>query len=170
MTTANYGDLTLNKVLVVILLLATLMTVFISYYLEQEKEIETTALKAVAANFISQVTVVRSQWLMDKKPKQVNIEIRDKNTVMKKVMTVNQQGWIDSNHATNACEAIWLMVMDRPLAFFNMPIGAINIKNQRNNVAHDNGRKCRYTVKNGDYFEYNSANGQVSKVHNKNNL
>lgn len=170
MTTGSYGDLTLNKVVIVMMLLVILMTVFLSYYFKQEKEIETAALKAVAANFISQVTVVRSQWLMDKKPKQVNIEIKEKNTVIKKVMTVNQQGWIDSNHATNACEEIWLMVMDRPLAFFNMPIGAVNIIDLRENTNKFAGRQCRYTVKNGDYFEYNSVNGQVSKVYNKNNL
>ena len=166
MTTGNYRDLTLTKVLIVMIILAALMAVFLSYYFKQEQEIKTTALQAVAASFMSQVMVVRSQWLMEKKPQQVIIELKENNKAIKKMITVNKQGWIDTLTKNNACEKIWLMVMDRPLAFFNMPIGAVNIKNSQNTET----QQCRYSVQNGDYFEYNSANGQVSKVYNKNYL
>ena len=54
------------------------------------------------------------------------------------------------------------MIMDKPLDFFKMPIGAVLLNKNRENSSHI----CRYVVKNGDYFEYNSANGKVSEVLN----
>lgn len=164
----NGNDITLEKVLIIALLLSALMAIFLSYFFEQQDDIENTALKSVAANFSSQITVIRSQWLMDKKPRHVDIEIKDSSKTLYKQITVNRYGWVDVNDKANVCENIWLLIMDRPLAFFNMPIGAVLLKNGHceENKEQRFGHLCRYTVKNGDYFEYDSADGNVSQIKN----
>ncbi|MGJ8691089.1 MAG: hypothetical protein ACSHW0_01260 [Thalassotalea sp.] len=158
-------EITLSKIVVVVLLLTILMVFFISYFFKQEQQIEKTGLRSIVSAFTTNVLVVRSQWLMSKKPNIVVLKSQldfDKKVTIKRV-TVNKQGWIDveANSRVNICEDIWLLIMDRPLAFFNMPIGAV-LLNQNNKI--NKGHYCRYTVKNGDYFEYNSANGNISKI------
>lgn len=168
----NGNQITLEKVLIIALLLSALMAIFLSYFFEQQDDIENTALKSVAANFSSQLTVIRSQWLMDKKPRHVDIEIKDNSKILYKQITVNRNGWVDVKAKPNICENIWLLIMDRPLAFFNMPIGAVLLTkgHREDNKNQEYGHICRYTVKNNDYFEYNSTNGNVSQVKNDTKL
>ena len=160
-------ELTLSKIVIVVLLLTALMSVFLYYFFSQEKEIESTALRSIAASFVTQTSVVRSQWLMDKKPNKVVLNLNDGQKLANRIsISVNSKGWIDvdnsNNSSINVCEQIWLMIMDKPLDFFKMPIGAVLLNKNRENSSHI----CRYVVKNGDYFEYNSANGKVSEVLN----
>ena len=160
---SNTAELTLSKVLIVALVLTVLMAIFILYFFKQEQQIEQAGLRTVVSNFTSKLLVVRSQWLMTGKPPVVVVKSKDSKGLSESRLTVNKQGWIDvrkPNHV-NVCEQIWKMVMDNPLAFFNMPIGTV-LLNKNNKVTIGHG--CRYTVKNGDYFEYHSANGHVSKV------
>lgn len=156
---------TLSKLLVVILLLCTFMTVFLQVFFSHEESIEQAGLQTIVANFTGKVFLVKSQWLMTSKPNVVVVQVEEKGKKIKQEITVNIWGWIDSDSRKNVCEDIWLTVMERPLAFFNMPIGAALI-NKRDEEKSTNtvGSHCRYTVKTGEYFEYHSGTGAISKI------
>lgn len=156
---------TLNKLLVVILLLFAFMTAFLQVFFSHEESIEQAGLQTIVANFTGKVFLVKSQWLMTSKPNVVVVQVEEKGKKIKQKITVNQFGWIDTNNRLNICEDIWLTVMERPLAFFNMPIGAVLINKQYTGkkIEHS-GYHCRYTVKTGEYFEYHSGTGAISKI------
>lgn len=160
----------LSKNLIAVLLVFIFMTFFLSYYFKQEKEIENTSLRNVANLFSSQLLLIRSLWFMENKPSLMSAKLIDDvsatiaiepNDQQVKMLTINQFGWVDSESKTDVCQQIWAMVMGSQLEFFKMPIGVVLI----NNNAKENGHLCRYSVKNGSYFSYNTKNGQVSVVY-----
>ena len=63
----------LGEKIVITVLLTTLMTHFISYFLEQKSHITDTGFSRLSNNFFTKITVVRSKWIIDNKPQWVDI-------------------------------------------------------------------------------------------------
>ena len=147
----------------IIVIVLALMALFIFYFFRQEKTFSEVGLNTLKSGFHAQLTVVRSQWLMDKQPTKVAFVVANANangeqTV--KYIPVNKNGWIDvvDDKNSNICEAIWLHTMDRPLALMKSSVGAVLVKQ----TPQIEGHICRYSISEQEYFQYNSANGQVS--------
>ena len=149
---------------VVIIIFAVLMKVFIGYFFEQEKNISKAGFSALGQNFNNKIIAVHAQWLMDKKP---NVVLLSSFGSQSKIpVTVNTKGWIDvskqqlDSNTTTACEQIWFLAMAAPMQLMKFSIAAIQIQDKDNN----NFNHCRYVLSSGEYFEYVSATGKVSKV------
>ena len=159
-------ELTMNKVLIVVVLLGILMSVFIHYYLKQREYLESNAIKSMAASFSAQVVAARAQWFIEQQPSTLIMKgyDEDENNFTKRV-TLNKAGWIDVNdkliqQSQGICQQVWLMVMNRPLVFFKGSITSVLVNKSKNEFGH----VCRYIVNSGEYFEYNSENGKVSDI------
>jgi len=149
---------------VVIIVFAVLMKIFISYFSEQEQHITTTGFTAIAQNFNNTVVAVHAQWFMDKQPQIVWLATQHKKDRI--AVTVNKQGWLDvpkqikSSENITACENIWQLAMTIPMQLMKFSIAAIEL--------HDKGvgdfHHCRYLLPSGQYFEYYSRTGKVTKV------
>jgi len=149
---------------VVIIVFAVLMKIFISYFSEQEQHITTTGFTAISQNFNSTVLAVHAQWFMDKQPNVVLLAAPDKKDRIS--VTVNEHGWLDVPKqaikltTTTACENIWQLAMTIPMQLMKFSIAAIEL--------HDKGlddfHHCRYLLPSGQYFEYYSETGKVTKV------
>lgn len=148
----------LAEQIVIVVMLGLMMASFWYYFVRQEEPIAKAGFSAIANQFLSQVSAIRAQWYMDKNPKEVWLKEGEKPTSKRKI-TVNAQGWVDSDENNGSCVAIWRMVMNTPLVFMNKPIAAIEV--------HENSqerlRYCRYVINNGEYFQYYPKKGEVVK-------
>jgi len=160
----NKREKAMAEFVVVIIVFAILMKVFINYFSEQEQSITTTGFTAIAQNFNNAVQVVHAQWLMDKQPKVVWLATL--NNAETSAVTVNKHGWLDVPKresilsTTTACETIWQLAMTIPMQFMKFSIAAISLRDQElGDYQH-----CRYLLPSGQYFDYYSETGRVSKV------
>lgn len=149
---------------VVVVVFVVLMKIFINYFSEQEQQITTAGFTAISQNFNSTVLAVHAQWLMDKQPRVVLLATPNKNKRV--AVTVNKHGWLDISNqlarSTNltACESIWQLAMTIPMQLMKFTIAAIAL---RDNEAVD-FHHCRYLLPSGQYFDYYSETGKVTKV------
>jgi hypothetical protein len=149
---------------VVIIVFAVLMKIFISYFNDQEQHITTTGFTVISQNFNNTVLAVHAQWYMDKQPRVVLLATQDKKD--RNPVTVNKHGWLDvpkqeiiqSN--TTACESIWQLAMTIPMQLMKFSIAAIELRDKGLGDFHH----CRYLLPSGQYFEYYSETGKVTKV------
>jgi hypothetical protein len=178
-TNAEKTKKSLTQNLIIVLIMLILMVTFIRYFFKQEQQFSDVAFNALQNAFRAQIILVHSQWLMDKQPRVVKLSVNDRTDKNKiKKILVNNQGWVDivSNGQINVCEKIWQLVMDRPLALMKMSVGAVlvnkvttaQVKSDKNidvslgnKVRQKTGHKCRYSIDESHYFEYNSATGKV---------
>lgn len=160
----NKREKAMAEFVVVIIVFAILMKIFINYFSEQEQSITKAGFTAIAKNFHSTVLVVRAQWLMDKQPKVVQLTTLNKEG--KTPVTVNNYGWLDAPkqtsqlNTTTACENIWQLAMTMPMQLMKLSIAAIELRDKD----FAEYRHCRYFLSSGEYFDYYSKTGQVSKV------
>ncbi len=149
---------------VVIVVFAVLMKVFLSHFSEQEQNITTAGLTALSQNFNNTVLVVHAQWLMDKQPKTVWLVTQ--NEKKRLGVTVNKHGWLDVRKQAikltniSPCEHIWQLAMTIPMELMKFPIAAIALRDKN----LDDFRHCRYLLPSGQYFDYYSETGKVTKV------
>jgi len=154
----------MTEFLVVIVVFAILMKIFISYFSEQEQQITSAGFTAVSQNFHNTVLSVHAQWLMDNQPSRVMLATQGKKGRV--AVTVNKQGWIDSfSQTTNlapltACENIWQLAMTIPMQLMKFSIAAVELRDKERNDFHH----CRYLLPSGQYFDYYSETGKVTKV------
>jgi competence protein ComGC len=149
---------------VVIIVFAILMKVFISYFSEQEQHITTTGFTAIAQNFNNTIMVVHAQWFMEQQPSILWLATLNKEGQV--MVTVNKRGWLDIPKDTindtdmTPCEHIWQLAMTIPMQLMKLSIAAIELRDKSLGDFHH----CRYLLPSGQYFEYQSKTGQVSKV------
>jgi competence protein ComGC len=152
---------------VVIIIFAILMKIFISYFSEQEEHITTTGFTAIAQNFNNTIMVVRAQWFMDKQPSIVWLATLNKKD--KVMITVNKHGWLDMPKDTinetkiTPCEYIWQFAVTIPMQLMKLSIASIELRDETMGDFHH----CRYLLPSGQFFEYHSETGQVTKVINQ---
>ncbi len=161
---ADKREKSMAEFIVVVIILSVLMKIFINYFSKQEQQITTTGFTAIAQNFNSSIAVVHAQWFMDKQPSIVLLATQGKKE--KVAITVNKHGWIDISEKVtgltniNPCESIWQLAMSIPMQLMKFSIAAIELR--------DNGlgdfHHCRYLLPTGQYFEYYSETGKVTKV------
>ena len=146
------------ELIVVIVLFSLLITIFIQHFISQQNHISQAGFERLADNFLSKANVVRSQWLMEKKPKTVLLSIMGSSE--KESVTVNRNGWLDINEDSErlACQKIWQLALDIPMEFMKSPVSAVEI-----NLNEQQGRVCRYSIDSGQYFEYYRLTGKVVK-------
>jgi len=147
---------TLAEIVVILVLLAILMMSFIHYFFKQEDNLTNLTFNRLAQSFSAKVTTVHAQWFMDKQPNYVVLVLTNE----RQSVYVNHKGWVDTLETTNPCASIWQVVLMKPMVFMNSLVSAIEIK--PTDLAF--GRKCRFELPSGKYFEYSSANGKVSQV------
>ncbi len=157
--------------LVIVLVFLFLMGVFIQYFFKNEQELNKTGFENIAANFITQLSLIRGQWFMDSQPQTVFIIETDAQgkSASKRKVTVNENGWVDSEKTELACQDIWQMVMTTPLIFMREPVSAIELKRNNGEQLLDKknqfkNKVCRYSIASGEYFEYESATGKITKT------
>ena len=143
---------------IVVVIIAVLMKLLLDMFFTQQEKITNTAFVSLAQSFTSKVNVVHGQWLMDKEP---NIVVLSRlKSKEKQYVNVNKSGWIDSDHTSLACHEIWQQTLTMPLQVVKSAVVAIEIKNK----AIKNGRLCRYSIANGQSFDYRSDTGKVKQV------
>jgi competence protein ComGC len=145
------------ELIIVIVFLFLLMITFISHFMTQKEHISEAGFNRIANVFFSQVNVIRSQWLMDRKPKKVRLSVMGKE--QKLLMSVNQWGWLDVEDKILVCDKIWQLAVDMPMEFMKSPVSAVQLKTD----VEQQGHVCRYGINSGQYFEYRSATGQVTQ-------
>jgi len=168
---AEKREKSMAEFVVVIIILAILMKVFISYFSEQEQRITTTGFTAIAQNFNNTIMVVHAQWFMEQKPSLVWLATANKKD--KVGVTVNKNGWLDIPKQTinkiipltnmTPCENIWQLAMTIPMQLMKLSVAAIELRDKTMEGFHH----CRYLLPSGQYFEYYSETGQVTKVINQ---
>ena len=110
--------------------------------------------------------VVHAQWFMDKQPNVVWLATQNKKD--KVAVTVNKRGWLDIPKQTikltniTPCENIWQLTMTIPMQLMKFSIAAIELRDKGLGDFHH----CRYLLPSGQYFEYYSETGRVTKVVN----
>ena len=144
--------------LVVIVIIAVLMKLLLDLFFSQQEKITNTAFVGLAQSFTSKVNVVHGQWLMDQQPDVVVLSRLNSNE--KEYVNVNRYGWIDTKKSSLACHDIWQQTLSMPLQVVKSVVIAIEIQNK----AIKNGRLCRYSITNGQSFDYRSDIGQVKQV------
>ncbi len=149
---------------VVVIVFTVLMTIFINYFSEQEQNITTAGFTAISQNFNSTVVFVHAQWLMDLQPSTVWLVAQSEE---KRIgVSVNKRGWLDVPRQTvkltniTPCEYIWQLAMEMPMELMKSPITTIELRAK----AQRDFRHCRYLLPSGQYFEYYSETGKVTKV------
>ena len=148
----------LAEFIVVVVIIAVLMKLLLDLFFSQQAKITNTAFVGLAQSFTSKVNVVHGQWLMDKQPDVVVLS--QLNSKEKQYVDVNVAGWIDNNHTSLACHRIWQQTLAMPLKVVKSTVVAIEIQNK----AIKNGRLCRYSIANGQSFNYRSDTGKVKQV------
>ncbi|PKI13156.1 hypothetical protein [Colwellia sp. 12G3] len=144
--------------LIVIIIVAVLMKLLIDLFFSQQEKITNTVFVGLAQSFTSKVNVVHGQWLMDEQPNVVVLSRLSSNE--KQYVNVNRFGWIDNNHTSLACHNIWQQTLAMPLQVVKSVVIAIEIHNK----AIKNGRLCRYSIANGQSFDYRTDTGKVKQV------
>ncbi len=147
-----------SEFIIVIVIIAVMMALLIELFFSQQEKITDTAFVNLAQSFTSKVNVVHSQWLMDEQPNSVILQHLD---TQQQSVDVNQFGWIDSKNTALACQHIWQQTLLVPLKVVRSPVIAVEIKN--NTIK--NGRLCRYSLANGQSFDYRSDTGKVIQVY-----
>ncbi len=148
----------LTEFIIVIIIMAIMIEVLITQFFSQQDKITETAFIALAQSFTSKVNVIHSQWLMDEQPDTVIVHNLD--DAEKQYVSVNQFGWIDSKYASLPCQHIWQQALLMPLTVVKSPVTAVEIKSK----VMKNARLCRYTLANGQSFDYRSDTGKVQQV------
>ncbi len=148
-----------SEFIIVIVIIAVMMALLIELFFSQQEKITDTAFVNLAQSFTSKVNVVHSQWLMDEQPNSVILQHLD--TQQLQAVDVNQFGWIDSKNTALACQHIWQQTLLVPLKVVRSPVIAVEIKN--NTIK--NGRLCRYSLANGQSFDYRSDTGKVKQIY-----
>jgi competence protein ComGC len=160
-TTTNFTQKTQGSIvefLIVVVIVVILMRLLLGFFLSQQTKITNTAFVALAQSFTSKVNIVHGQWVMDGQP---NVVILSQlNSKKKQYIHVNSAGWIDSNHTRLACHIIWQQTLAIPLEVVNSIVSVIEIHHKD----IKGGRLCRYTMINGQYFDYRSDTGKVKQV------
>lgn len=144
--------------IIVVVIIAVLMKLLLDLFFSQQEKITDTAFVGLAQSFTSKVNVVHGQWLMDKQPDVVVLSRL--NSEEKQYVQVNKSGWIDSKHPNLACSYIWQQTLTMPLQVVKSAVIAIEIQNK----SIKNGRLCRYSIANGQSFDYRSDTGKVQQV------
>ncbi|MFT6692782.1 MAG: hypothetical protein ACJAXH_003324, partial [Colwellia sp.] len=68
--------------------------------------------------------------------------------------------WIDNMDSSLACHHIWQQTLAMPLQVVKSVVIAIEIQD----TTSKHGRLCRYSIANGQSFEYRSDTGKVKQV------
>ena len=143
-----------------------MMAIFIKYFIKYEAQFTRAGFSTIAQTFNTKVNAVHAQWMMDKQPRIVYLA--SLNQAAKQAVSVNRAGWIDVQQQQLPCEAIWLLVMEVPMNVMQYSVSAIEVhKIQKSNQSQQSSvenSQCRYVLRDGSYFQYNRANGKVSKV------
>jgi competence protein ComGC len=161
---AEKNEKSMVEFIMVIIIFAVLMKIFINYFSEQEQHITTTGFTTISQNFNNTVVAVHAQWFMDNQPSIVWLGAQDKKD--KVAVTVNKRGWLDISKKTikltniTPCENIWQLAMTIPMKLMKFSIAAIELRDKE--VGDFN--HCRYLLPSGEYFEYYSETGKVTKV------
>jgi competence protein ComGC len=144
--------------LAVIVIVAVLMKLLLELFFSQQEKITNTAFTGLAQIFTSKINVVHGQWLMDEQPDVVVLSWL--NSREKEYINVNQKGWIDNMDGSLACHHIWQQTLAMPLQVVKSAVIAIEIQD----TTSKHGRLCRYSIANGQSFEYRSDTGKVKQV------
>ncbi len=150
---------TIIEFLVVVVIIAVIMKLLLDIFFSQQEKVTNIAFVGMAQAFTSKVNVVHGQWLMDEQPNV--IELKRANSIDKQWVKVNKSGWIDSNHTSLACQQIWQQVLEMPLQVVKSPVIAVELHNK----SIKSGRLCRYSIANGQSFDYRSDTGKVKQVY-----
>lgn len=145
--------------IIIVIVIAALMASVITWYLKREDYFKQAGYNALAATFFSRLTVIRSQWFMDNKPKYVNVyssSDRGNTTIY-----TNKSGWVDSPKRKLACQHIWEQVMESSLDYGKQPISVIEVFDKGESYQ----RVCQYVNSNGLVIEYNAFTGEISQKH-----
>lgn len=148
----------LAEFIIVVVIIAVMMKLLLDLFFSQQAKITDTVFVGLAQNFTTQVNVIHGQWLMDEQPNVV--VLNQMNSTKIQSIDVNKSGWVDSNHSTLACNIIWQQTLAIPLKVVKSTVVAIEIKNK----TIKNGRLCRYSIANGQSFDYRSDTGKVRQV------
>lgn len=156
----------LAEFIVIVALVGVLMAVFINYFIKNEAQFTHAGFATIAQNFTTKVNAVHAQWMMDGQPKIVYLASLDKE--QKQAISVNKAGWIDVAQQQLPCDKIWQLVMEVPMSSIKFSVSVIEVHTAyRKYQSEQGGREinlCRYVLRDGSYFQYNRANGEVSKV------
>jgi len=159
---SNYTDKNQNSTiefLVVIVIVMILMKVLLDSFFDQQDKITNKAFIILVQNFTSRVNVIHGQWRMDAQPNIV--VLRQLNSNEKQYVNVNKTGWVDNDDNLLACHNIWQQILVTPLSVVKSTVVAIEIKHKD----MKNGRVCRYSIANGQSFDYRSDTGKVKLMH-----
>lgn len=156
----------LAEFIVIVALVGVLMAVFINYFIKSEAQFTHAGFATVAQNFNTKVNAVHAQWMMDRQPNIVYLA--SLNNQQKQAVSVNKAGWIDVAQAQLPCDKIWQLVMEAPMSSMKFSVSAIEVYATHGQFQNKQGgvetSQCRYVLRDGSYFQYNRANGKVSKV------
>ena len=144
--------------LIVVVIIAVMMKLLLDLFFSQQEQITNTAFVGLAQSFTSKINVIHGQWLMDKQPS--TVVLSRMNSKEKQYVQVNKSGWVDSNHLSLACHKIWQQTLTMPLQVVKSAVVAIEIQNN----SLKTGRLCRYSIANGQSFDYRSDTGKVRQV------
>lgn len=164
--TPNYTDKkqrSMIEFLVVVIIVAIMMKLLVDVFFSQQAKVTDTAFVSLAQNFTSKINVIHGQWLMDKQPRIV--VLTRLNSKVKELIHVNEMGWVDNVHNSLACHQIWQQTLAIPLQVIKSKVIAMEI--HKNTIK--NGRLCRYSIANGQYFDYRSDTGKVKSVNLRSN-
>jgi hypothetical protein len=160
------NERSLAEFVVIVALVGVMMAIVINFFNKNESQFTQAGFSAIAQNFNTKVNAVHAQWMMYKQPN--TVYLASLNNVEKQVIPVNKKGWIDVTGKQLVCEKIWLLVMQVPMIEMKYPISTIEVRTTNDSrVRNDGGyiySKCRYVLLDGSYFQYNRAEGKVSKV------
>lgn len=156
--------------IIIISALAIFMAVLINYLMSGQDEVKRTSFNNVKAQFISQIAIVRGQWLLEGKPQWLEMnefkggEVLDTDVYR---VYVNSSGWPDSPDEQNReaeaainCEFIWQNVLSTALEVADEPVTDILISTAGN--GSEQQWRCRYLLDETLYFDYNPRTGKVN--------
>ena len=152
----------LGEVLIMVVCIGLMMMAFIFYFFKQEPILKSTGFNALKNSFSENVRAIHANWMMDKQPNIVKVQLNllGTNETESYFVPVNKRGWVDSDNEYVACQEIWEFVMRSPLEFINSPISAIEVRDDQQTF----GKRCQYSLPSGEFFEYNSQNGHIGDI------
>ncbi|GLX77867.1 hypothetical protein tinsulaeT_12070 [Thalassotalea insulae] len=157
---ANKRERSLGENVMVVMLVALLMSVFLYYFFQQEKNISQAGFNIAATNFSSKVTAIRAQWFMEHQPAILTIKEQDGGQLK---VVLNNKGWIDFGDVADNCRKIWQVLISQELKFINQTVAVIDVVNTENPLFD----ACRYRLPSGEYFDYFSNTGRVVSATNR---
>jgi len=149
----------LGEQVIIVVLLAAMMALFLYYFFKQSDELSQAGFGNLAHNFSAKITAIRAQWYMDKQPQLVFVRENTSQNASNQGygVPVNTKGWVDVGDAKAGCEKIWQFVMGTELVFMKQPIAVISVED----AEHNKARRCRYSLPDGEFFEYHPNTGKV---------